>query len=94
VLVLQYAYQNGFLQSISVSVMGGWLNSWSMPSRAQLSGVLTQWGGGVSGGFIVGGGFYGNDSGTATNLGLITPGVFGYAGYTWQLSGNSPGWCN
>jgi hypothetical protein len=84
----------GFPSAAGASLMGGWLNTSTMPSQSQVNSVLSQWGAGVSGGFIGGAGFYGNSSGTATSVGLTTPGVSAYGGYTWQTSTQTPTWCH
>lgn len=76
------------------SLMAGWMNTSTMPSASQLGGTLSQWGAGASGGYIGGAGFYGNSSGTATNVGLTTPGASAYGGYTWQTSAQTPSWCH
>lgn len=84
----------GFPSAAGASVMVGYINSITRPSASLLSDILSSWGGGFSGGFIAGGGFYGNQSGTATSVGLTTPGVSLYGGYTWQLPVSTPTWCH
>jgi hypothetical protein len=73
--------------------MGGWMNTSGMPSAVNLGSMLSSWGGGGSAGYIGGLGFYGNQSGTATMAGLMTPGAEAYGGYTWKLGKHTPNWC-
>jgi len=84
----------GFPNAASASLMGGWqTDNWNLPSAKQLENMLSGWGGGWSGGNVVGVGQSGNASGSAAELGVTTPGLTGYYGYTWKLGKYTPGWC-
>lgn len=83
----------GFPSALGGSLMAGWMNSVKRPSEQALEDTLSGWGVGASGGFIGGVGEYGNSSGTATSVGLHTPGVGAYAGWTWKMPFKTPSWC-
>lgn len=84
----------GFPSAFGVSLMSGWINSSNMPTSSTVTSILSEWGAGATVGAIIGVGFYGNSSGTATSVGATTPGVSVYGGYTWELPVSAPVWCN